>query len=104
MEISYINKKLAACQVHLILRGIEYEPPLRDVDGAEDALFSFQLSGSLGMFDIAFLESGMTALRQVDPDDESRMILFEQAIPEFIVDIVSDLKAGYSCSHIQRHL
>jgi hypothetical protein len=103
MDVDYIKKKLVACQAHLQLRGIEYEPPLRDVDGADDALFSFQLGGSLEMFDIAFLDTGMTALRQVDPDDESRMILFEQAIPEFIVDIVSDLKAGYSCSHIQRH-
>lgn len=102
MEVAYINKKLAACQAHLALRGIEFDAPLRDVDGAEDALFSFQLCGRLEMFDIAFLDTGMTALRQVDPDDESRMILFEQAIPEFIVDIVSDLKEGYSCSHIQK--
>lgn len=118
MDHEYIERRLKLCCEHLEIRGITYGQPQRHRgdppkvvpkigvknqhrEKSNKAVFFVPLTGKLEIFDIALLDNGMTALREINPDDFTRKILFEQAIPEFIVDIAKDLEAGYSCSHLQ---
>lgn len=101
MDPAYVARRLSACREHLTVRSLVYDKPvLQGEDPDDEAVFSMRLTGKLEIFDIALLNNGMTALRQIDPDDETRQVIFQQAIPEFIVDIAKDLELGYSCSHL----
>lgn len=67
---------------------------------AEGELMSFRLAGQLSSFDVAFMNTGVVSLREIDDNDESRDVVLEQGSSELIADFINDLKKGKVCSHL----
>lgn len=100
MNATFIERKVQSCRRHLSTRSLCFQEVWGDESGYGE-IVSFRLDGPLACFDIALMPSGLTELRQIDDDDESRVVLSQQAIPEFVIDMAKDVEVGIVCSHTQ---
>lgn len=100
MNVQYMEEKMSQCMGFLDQYGIGYDKTIVRDGYIKNELMSFRLDGDLDDIDIAFMSTGVVAIREIDDCDESRDVIMEQGSAQLIADFIKDLKAGYACSYL----